>query len=1603
MAQNLKVIALITITVGLLASARPSAAQAYLSEFGSYPWTTPMPVAGGYIDAANGNLHIEIPIASIAERGHVPYVAKLVYDSHIWQQVTVGSSTSWQATNVPGSWGGWRLITSAGTGGGVSFTEYEQGVCEVVVDHQFEFTPYYGFKNWSYITEDGHSIPFGIGTGGEGDTCGSPSPSNNGTSTDASGYHLYLTNWTDAVVYAPDGTQVYPQVKDTNGNYYSAPNNNGDVTDPVGRQPITTSVSGNTITYKVLNSQGSSSPSTFVVTTESIPVSTAFGQSGVTECSSSCNITVISSITFPDNTTYQFSYDQGTGSGHYGVLTKMTMPSGGSASYGYANFKDAYGNQSDWVDSYSLNNGTWTFAPEAEVSCTSSCTQNCAGCTQLLTETGPSGEQSVYTFSLNTGAWETEATFYDTTANGGAILKQIFTNYNFSNLPYVLPENASTTLKVPGSTGYVEKEAKYTYDASNLGNILELDETNFFTGSPTYYRTVKFTYLSNSNNNMVNKKLTVGICPYGCSSYTTETQIAYDGTATSSVTGVVNHDDTNFGTSYSPRGNPTLTTQGTGGSTATTRMTYDMTGQVTSSTDNDANKTQFSYADSYFNDTSSGPASTSPPNGKTNAFVTQVTLPTTWNTGHGYYLGTGQVATTTDQNGYTTTNSYLDPFSRARFSQTPIGSSGSYSWQENTYTGQTEIDSYIGITAGSPTTSCGSSPYNQCRHDQTNLDAYGRATTQVLMTDPDGQTTTTTSYNSEGQISNLTNPERSSSDDTYGSDTYTYDGLGHVIKVAHSDGTSASTYYGAAVTNGGGISTQLCSTTTNGLGYPALFVDEAGKIRQVWSDAFGHTIEVDELNNTGTLTVGTCYTYDVLGNLTGVTQGSQTRSYTYDALSRVLTATTPESGHVAYNYVSSGGTPCSGNPSLACQRTDARGITTTYSYDSLNRLTGLSYSDTTPGVVYSYDSGTKQLGFRTGMNDASGNTTWTYNNLGWMLTEQRTIASKSHTISYTYDGDGTIASITYPSGNTITYTIGGAERAISAIDTANGLNYVKSASYAAPGELAATIFGQATAFNGINGQVSFNSRLELTGAKASTSSTTAQNLSFAYNNNGTVSSIQNGLNSGLNESFTYDPLNRILSAGTSATSGTGCWGESYGTSGAPPPGPPDDRWGNLMEMNPTYCAADNLSVGASSATNQLSATNISYDLAGNMAADGSSVNYSFDAANHLVMASGTGSGNWSYVYDANNFRVEKTNGTSGTLYWRDLAGDTIAETDTTGSTTNQNYREYVFFAGQRVAQRDATTPTPIVYFYFADQVGSITSISTATGSPCYEATFTPYGKEMPTQTTCSSNYKFTGYERDSETGLDYAFERYYNWRLGRFMSADPLGGEITDPQLLNRYAYVRNSPPEFNDPLGTILYPCAGEGCVSGDLSGSAYSGFIFLLESLDTSTLFDLGSDPGFAFGTNGNPSIGNICQDQQSTACVLGGPFDGSCQLDGADTSCGSSSIGGILSGMGVNTEGPAAACPYNNCILLNTAGYGLQNYVYNVNLSGSTPCTAQLCPSGGVAYSSMPIPQFPNKPLSQPLIYRPNLPKKLPKSNDASAIIPLDSLLSLWGFDW
>jgi RHS repeat-associated protein len=119
-------------------------------------------------------------------------------------------------------------------------------------------------------------------------------------------------------------------------------------------------------------------------------------------------------------------------------------------------------------------------------------------------------------------------------------------------------------------------------------------------------------------------------------------------------------------------------------------------------------------------------------------------------------------------------------------------------------------------------------------------------------------------------------------------------------------------------------------------------------------------------------------------------------------------------------------------------------------------------------------------------------------------------------------------------------------------------------------------------------------------------------------------------------------------------------------------------------------------------------------------------------------------------------------------------------------------------------------------------------VTDAQGNIKNDSDFYPWGGELQFVNNDSNHYRFTGAERDSESGLDYMGARHYSSGLSRFMTPDPSGlaaAHPGNPQSLNLYAYALNSPLSLMDPTGTD--PCdtepvavalaGGKGGFSGD------------------------------------------------------------------------------------------------------------------------------------------------------------------------------------------
>jgi RHS repeat-associated protein len=114
------------------------------------------------------------------------------------------------------------------------------------------------------------------------------------------------------------------------------------------------------------------------------------------------------------------------------------------------------------------------------------------------------------------------------------------------------------------------------------------------------------------------------------------------------------------------------------------------------------------------------------------------------------------------------------------------------------------------------------------------------------------------------------------------------------------------------------------------------------------------------------------------------------------------------------------------------------------------------------------------------------------------------------------------------------------------------------------------------------------------------------------------------------------------------------------------------------------------------------------------------------------------------------------------------------------------------------------TPNVVVEYYHLDAVGSVRVVTNASGAVVRTHAYEPFGHGDGVAAG-SDPTRFTGQERDPETGLDYFGARYYGSRTGRFTTVDPvmnIDAALLEPQRWNRYAYALNRPLVMIDPDG---------------------------------------------------------------------------------------------------------------------------------------------------------------------------------------------------------
>ncbi len=281
-----------------------------------------------------------------------------------------------------------------------------------------------------------------------------------------------------------------------------------------------------------------------------------------------------------------------------------------------------------------------------------------------------------------------------------------------------------------------------------------------------------------------------------------------------------------------------------------------------------------------------------------------------------------------------------------------------------------------------------------------------------------------------------------------------------------------------------------------------------------------------------------------------------------------------------------------------------------------------------------------------------------------------------------------------------------------------------------------------------------------------------------------VSSSGDTVNGG-SATYTYDDMNRL----SAATMGSLNLSWSY------------DRYGNRWSQSATGTWPGTVtqpSLSFSNTTNRVTTAGYAYDAAGNLTQDPSHT-YTYDAEGNLTAIDYGATA--TYQYDALNRRVQAVTPSGTQEFDFNAAGQRATVWDGSGNLVSAQY----YAAGQPFAYYLAADGH--VRFRHQDWIGTERFRTTYTGS--VEGTFLslPYGDGLQTTTgsdTDASHY--TGLDQDA-TNLEHAAYRELASGQGSWSSPDPYDGsyDFSDPQSMNRYAYVGNSPVVYSDPSGLVV------------------------------------------------------------------------------------------------------------------------------------------------------------------------------------------------------
>jgi len=655
----------------------------------------------------------------------------------------------------------------------------------------------------------------------------------------------------------------------------------------------------------------------------------------------------------------------------------------------------------------------------------------------------------------------------------------------------------------------------------------------------------------------------------------------------------------------------------------------------------------------------------------------------------------------------------------------------------------------------------------------TYLDGFGRVTRQDIDGPSGRRIVSDRVYDHQGFVARTTIPHFSDSENLQWNEVYR-DPLGRVVAIVQPDNTR----------------TLFCRK-----GLSATVIDPNGHWKNFRFDGDGHVIGIDTYSQTAhscsdailndaTPQSEVSYVWDGVGQLQKASDVADNNiRFAWDSLGHVRTIDDPDRGNLEFDYDLSGNLLTS---------TDARGEQIIWTYDELNRpltkSSGRNNKSRHLLVSFGYDSALNGNGLLSNVRERFGTTDYSYDVRGRLARIVQRNSGKTLGWSKTYEQLGRLDSITYPSGIGVKYEYDGPFASGVVLDGKR----LQSTLFNAIGEPIEVVQRQSIIthyqyYDGTTARCRLVT-LRLCGIDILRDGVPIRSLSYAYDRKGNVISHTYDKTQ---LTLTYDFVDRV----TDTTSGNAREHFSY------------DGLGN-MSLNAdigdySYGVKPHAVIKAGTAEyrydssgNEIFAAgqHLAYDSEGRLASlstPGAASSQSFGASSHSQQL---------------KFQYGWTGDREVTLARRNLPlpirwfvpWKKSLSVGNLYACQNRKCTSFVYSGGKLIS---AVGETGQIDYIYTDLLSSNRLVLDNTGTVQSSTDYKAFGTPAELNGNRSLEYKFNGQWLDTSSGLYYYKARFYDPRLGRFVSPDP-SIRLRDGQDFDPYSYVRNNPQSKIDPMG---------------------------------------------------------------------------------------------------------------------------------------------------------------------------------------------------------